>query len=78
MTSEHARQFREDGFFVLRGIVPPGDLDMLRGECQRAIDARERVGSTSPSIRPGRSSARMARNRGAGRDSAGRRQAREL
>jgi ectoine hydroxylase-related dioxygenase (phytanoyl-CoA dioxygenase family) len=42
ITSEHARQFREDGFFVLRGIVPSGDLDMLRGECQRVIEARER------------------------------------
>jgi ectoine hydroxylase-related dioxygenase (phytanoyl-CoA dioxygenase family) len=42
VTSEHARQFREEGFFVLRDIVPPGDLDALRGECQRVIEARER------------------------------------
>ena len=42
ITSEHARLFHEEGFFVLRGIVPPGDLDTLRGECQRAIDSRER------------------------------------
>jgi len=42
VTSEHARQFREEGFFVLREIVPPGDLDTLRGECQRVIEARER------------------------------------
>jgi ectoine hydroxylase-related dioxygenase (phytanoyl-CoA dioxygenase family) len=42
ITSEHARQFREEGFFVLRGIVAAGDLDTLRGECQRVIDARER------------------------------------
>jgi ectoine hydroxylase-related dioxygenase (phytanoyl-CoA dioxygenase family) len=42
ITSEHARQFREEGFFVLRGIVPRGDLEMLRGECQRATRARER------------------------------------
>jgi ectoine hydroxylase-related dioxygenase (phytanoyl-CoA dioxygenase family) len=42
ITSEHARQFREEGFFVLEGIVPPDDLDTLRGECQRFIDARER------------------------------------
>jgi ectoine hydroxylase-related dioxygenase (phytanoyl-CoA dioxygenase family) len=42
ITSEHARQFREEGFFVLTRIVPPGDLDRLRGECQRVIDARER------------------------------------
>jgi ectoine hydroxylase-related dioxygenase (phytanoyl-CoA dioxygenase family) len=42
ITSEHARQFREEGFFVLRGIVPPSDLDTLRGECQRFIDERDR------------------------------------
>jgi ectoine hydroxylase-related dioxygenase (phytanoyl-CoA dioxygenase family) len=42
ITSEHARQFREEGFFVLKGIVPPGDLDTLRDECQRFIDERDR------------------------------------
>jgi ectoine hydroxylase-related dioxygenase (phytanoyl-CoA dioxygenase family) len=42
ITSEHARQFREEGFFLLKGIVPPGDLDTLRGECQRFIDERDR------------------------------------
>jgi ectoine hydroxylase-related dioxygenase (phytanoyl-CoA dioxygenase family) len=41
-TSEHARQFREEGFFVLKGIVPTSDLDTLRGECQRFIDERDR------------------------------------
>ena len=34
-TCRHARQFREEGFFVLKQTVPPGDLDTLRGECQR-------------------------------------------
>jgi ectoine hydroxylase-related dioxygenase (phytanoyl-CoA dioxygenase family) len=42
VTPEHARQFREEGFFVLEGTVPPGDLDTLRGECQRFIDERDR------------------------------------
>jgi ectoine hydroxylase-related dioxygenase (phytanoyl-CoA dioxygenase family) len=42
ITSEYARQFREEGFFVLRGVVRPGDLDTLRGECQRVIGERER------------------------------------
>jgi ectoine hydroxylase-related dioxygenase (phytanoyl-CoA dioxygenase family) len=42
ITSEHARQFREEGFFVVRGILPPGDLEALRGECERFIDERER------------------------------------
>ena len=40
-TSEHGRQFREEGFFVLEGAVPPGDLDTLRGESQRFIDERD-------------------------------------
>ena len=42
VTSEHARQFREEGFFVLENAVPEGDLDTLRGECQHAIDERDR------------------------------------
>jgi ectoine hydroxylase-related dioxygenase (phytanoyl-CoA dioxygenase family) len=42
ITSEHARQFRDEGFFVLTSTVPPGDLDTLRGECQRFIDERDR------------------------------------
>jgi ectoine hydroxylase-related dioxygenase (phytanoyl-CoA dioxygenase family) len=42
ITSEHVRQFRDEGVFVLRGIVDPGDLDVLRGECQRLIGDRER------------------------------------
>ena len=39
---EHARRFREDGFFVLEGAVPTGDLETLRGECRRFIDERDR------------------------------------
>ena len=42
VTVEHVRQFRDEGFFVLNGIVPPGDLDALRGECQRFVDERDR------------------------------------
>ena len=42
VTPEHARQFREEGFFVLEDAVPEGDLDTLRGECQHAIDERDR------------------------------------
>ena len=42
IASEHARQFREEGFFVLKGVVPRGDLDALRGECQRFVDERDR------------------------------------
>jgi ectoine hydroxylase-related dioxygenase (phytanoyl-CoA dioxygenase family) len=42
ITSEHARLFREEGFFLLGGIVPQGVLDTLRRECQRFIDERDR------------------------------------
>jgi ectoine hydroxylase-related dioxygenase (phytanoyl-CoA dioxygenase family) len=42
ITSEHARRFREEGFFVLDGILSPDDLDTLCGECQGAIDERDR------------------------------------
>jgi ectoine hydroxylase-related dioxygenase (phytanoyl-CoA dioxygenase family) len=41
ITSEHASRFREEGFFVFTRAVPLGDLDMLRGECQRFIDERD-------------------------------------
>jgi ectoine hydroxylase-related dioxygenase (phytanoyl-CoA dioxygenase family) len=42
ITSEHARQYREEGFFVLEEIVSPGQLDALRGTCQQLIDERNR------------------------------------
>jgi ectoine hydroxylase-related dioxygenase (phytanoyl-CoA dioxygenase family) len=42
ITSERVRQFRAEGFFVLNRIVARGDLDTLRGECQRFIDERHR------------------------------------
>jgi ectoine hydroxylase-related dioxygenase (phytanoyl-CoA dioxygenase family) len=40
--SEHRRRFQEDGFFVLEGVLPTGDLETLRSECQRFIDERDR------------------------------------
>jgi ectoine hydroxylase-related dioxygenase (phytanoyl-CoA dioxygenase family) len=42
LTSEHARRFREEGFFVLERVVPPSDLTTLRDDCQRCIDERDR------------------------------------
>ena len=42
ITSDHVRQFRNEGFFVLERAVPPSDLETLRGECQRFIDERDR------------------------------------
>ena len=41
ITSEHARRFREEGFFVLERALPERDLEMLRGECRRFIDERD-------------------------------------
>jgi ectoine hydroxylase-related dioxygenase (phytanoyl-CoA dioxygenase family) len=42
ITPEHARRFRDEGFFVLERVLPAGDLETLRGECQRCIDDRDR------------------------------------
>jgi ectoine hydroxylase-related dioxygenase (phytanoyl-CoA dioxygenase family) len=42
ITSEQAREFREEGFFVLKRAVPSDDLRTLRDECQRFVDERER------------------------------------
>jgi ectoine hydroxylase-related dioxygenase (phytanoyl-CoA dioxygenase family) len=42
ITPEHARRFRDEGFFVLERVVPAGDVETLRGECQRCIDDRDR------------------------------------
>jgi ectoine hydroxylase-related dioxygenase (phytanoyl-CoA dioxygenase family) len=41
IASEHVRQFRDEGFFVLEKVVSPSDLETLRGECQRLIEARD-------------------------------------
>src|SRR5687767_1386399 len=42
VTAEHARRFVDDGFFVLESVVPASELELLRGECQRLIDERDR------------------------------------
>jgi ectoine hydroxylase-related dioxygenase (phytanoyl-CoA dioxygenase family) len=42
IASEHVTQFRDEGFFVLENVVTPSDLETLRGECQRLIEARDR------------------------------------
>jgi ectoine hydroxylase-related dioxygenase (phytanoyl-CoA dioxygenase family) len=42
VTPEQARQFRDEGFFVLERVLPPSDLEILRGECQRFIEERDR------------------------------------
>jgi ectoine hydroxylase-related dioxygenase (phytanoyl-CoA dioxygenase family) len=42
VTPEQARQFREEGFFVLERVVPERDLVTLRDECRRFIDESDR------------------------------------
>ncbi|TML73331.1 MAG: phytanoyl-CoA dioxygenase family protein, partial [Actinobacteria bacterium] len=42
VTPEQAQHFRDEGFFVLEGVVRPRDLEALRNECQRFIDERDR------------------------------------
>jgi ectoine hydroxylase-related dioxygenase (phytanoyl-CoA dioxygenase family) len=41
ITTEHARRFADDGFFVLDGVVPPSDLEVLRRECDRLVGERD-------------------------------------
>jgi ectoine hydroxylase-related dioxygenase (phytanoyl-CoA dioxygenase family) len=42
ITTEHARRFADDGFFILDGIVPTRDLELLRRECGRLVAERDR------------------------------------
>jgi hypothetical protein len=42
ITTEHVRAFRDDGFFVLESVLPHTEVELLRGECQRFIDERDR------------------------------------
>jgi ectoine hydroxylase-related dioxygenase (phytanoyl-CoA dioxygenase family) len=41
-TTDPARRFAEDGFFILDGVVPTSDLEILRRECGRLVDERDR------------------------------------
>jgi ectoine hydroxylase-related dioxygenase (phytanoyl-CoA dioxygenase family) len=41
-TTELARRFADDGFFVLDGVVPASDLALLRKECDRLVGERDR------------------------------------
>jgi ectoine hydroxylase-related dioxygenase (phytanoyl-CoA dioxygenase family) len=42
ITTEHVRRFRDEGFFVLESVLPQTELELLRSECQRFIDGRDR------------------------------------
>ena len=41
ITTEHASRFADDGFFILDGVVPVADLELLRAECERLVAERE-------------------------------------
>lgn len=38
ITEEQKRQYREEGYFILEKVIPDEHLEMLRDECQYAID----------------------------------------
>jgi ectoine hydroxylase-related dioxygenase (phytanoyl-CoA dioxygenase family) len=42
VTPEHARRFRAEGLFVLERALPAGELELLRAECRRLVDERDR------------------------------------
>ena len=41
ITPDHARRFADEGFFVLDGVVPAADLELLRRECDRLVGERD-------------------------------------
>ena len=41
ITPDHARRFASDGFFILERAVPEPDLELLRSECDRLVEARD-------------------------------------
>ena len=38
VTEEHKKQFQNEGYFILKNVMPPEHLQLLRDECQRFID----------------------------------------
>ena len=42
VTAAHSRRFRDEGYFVVEGALPPTDLKTLRDECQRFVEERDR------------------------------------
>jgi len=42
VTREMRRQFETDGYFLLEQVIPDGDLAVLRDECQRFVDQKDR------------------------------------
>ena len=41
ITEEHKKQYQEQGFFILEGVIPEEDLEMVRAECAELIAAQD-------------------------------------
>ena len=41
ISSEQREQYREEGYFILEGVVPDHHLTMLREECQHYIEKED-------------------------------------
>ena len=56
LVSETQReQFRKEGYFILERVLPDHFLELLRGECQHFIDAKDaemsaQGGISSPTV----------------------------
>ena len=42
MFADHRRAFEADGYFILDRVLPAADLDVLRRECGRLVEERDR------------------------------------
>lgn len=41
ITDEHKRKYREDGFFILEGVIPEMELEMVRSQCEELVAAQD-------------------------------------
>jgi ectoine hydroxylase-related dioxygenase (phytanoyl-CoA dioxygenase family) len=41
VTTAHADRFRDEGFFVLEGVLAPHEVQALAGECRRLVEQRD-------------------------------------
>ena len=42
ITDAEESQFKEEGYFILDGVIPENHLELLRGECQAFVDRADR------------------------------------
>ena len=41
ITEDQKRKYRDDGFFILEGVIPDDDLAMIRETCDRLVKEQE-------------------------------------